>query len=309
MVESSAPVWIYDTTLRDGAQREGLSFSLEDKIRIAHQLDQLGIPFIEGGWPGANPKDVQFFWQLREQQPLKTAQLVAFCSTRRPGRSAADDELLQAILAAGTHWVTLFGKSWDLHVTEGLKTSLDENLAMIADSIQYLRSQHRRVIYDAEHWFDGYRQNPDYALKTLEAALDAGAEWLVLCDTNGGTLPHDISAIVADCKPAFFITEDDLWEEASHVLDNNHDCKVIFLGPEQKGHSAWHDLLSKPRHCPVTATASEEIALLAYTSGSTGEPKGVMLSHFAINSNVEGAGQVIHIRDRKSTRLNSSHRT
>jgi 2-isopropylmalate synthase len=210
MVEtpSHTPVWIYDTTLRDGAQREGLSLSLEDKIRIAHQLDHLGVPFIEGGWPGANPKDVQFFWQIREQQPLSHAQLVAFCSTRRPHRQAAEDELLQAILAAGTHWVTLFGKSWDLHVTEGLKTSLDENLAMIADSIQYLRSQQRRVVYDAEHWFDGYKQNPDYALKTLEAALEAGAEWIVLCDTNGGALPHEVGAIVAAVHQAFhFATE------------------------------------------------------------------------------------------------------
>ena len=203
--QAHAPVWIYDTTLRDGAQREGLSLSLDDKIRIAHQLDQLGIPFIEGGWPGANPKDVQFFWQIREQYPLKQAQLVAFCSTRRPDRNAEDEPLLQAILAAGTHWVTLFGKSWDLHVTEGLNTGLDENLAMIQDSISYLRSQQRRVIYDAEHWFDGYKHNPDYALKTLEAALEAGAEWLVLCDTNGGTLPSEISSIVQAVTQAFSV--------------------------------------------------------------------------------------------------------
>ncbi|HEY9890013.1 MAG TPA: citramalate synthase [Candidatus Obscuribacterales bacterium] len=185
-------VWIYDTTLRDGAQREGLSLSLEDKLRIAHKLDELGIPFIEGGWPGANPKDVQFFWQLKEE-PLRQAEVVAFCSTRRPGKQAATDPLLQAILAAGTRWVTLFGKSWDLHVTESLQTTLAENLAMIADTIAFLRTQGRRVIYDAEHWFDGYRANPDYALQTLGSALQAGAEWLVLCDTNGGTLPHDIA--------------------------------------------------------------------------------------------------------------------
>ncbi|MBW4622387.1 MAG: citramalate synthase [Cyanosarcina radialis HA8281-LM2] len=190
-------IWIYDTTLRDGAQREGLSLSLEDKLRIARELDRLGIPFIEGGWPGANPKDVQFFWQLQEE-PLTQAEVVAFCSTRRPGIAAAEDSMLQAILAAGTRWVTIFGKSWDLHVIEGLKTSLEENLAMIQDTIAYLRSQGRRVIYDAEHWFDGYKQNPDYALKTLETAIASGAEWLVLCDTNGGTLPHEVSAIVGD---------------------------------------------------------------------------------------------------------------
>ncbi len=188
-------IWLYDTTLRDGAQREGLSLSIEDKLKIARQLDQLGVPFIEGGWPGANPKDVQFFWELQEA-PLEQAEVVAFCSTRRPGVSAADEPMLQPILAAGTRWVTLFGKSWDLHVTDGLKTSLDENLAMIQDSITYLRHQDRRVIYDAEHWFDGYKQNPAYALATLEAAIAAGAEWIVLCDTNGGTLPHEISQVV-----------------------------------------------------------------------------------------------------------------
>jgi 2-isopropylmalate synthase len=197
--QASTPIWIYDTTLRDGSQREGLSLSLEDKLRIAKELDQLGIPFIEGGWPGANPKDVQFFWQIKEE-PLTQAEVVAFCSTRRPNIAAADDPMLQAILAAGTRWVTLFGKSWDLHVTEGLQTTLEENLAMIRDSIEYLRSQGRRVIYDAEHWFDGYKQNPDYALQTLNAALKAGAEWLVLCDTNGGTLPHEIGQIVREVQ-------------------------------------------------------------------------------------------------------------
>ena len=190
-------LWIYDTTLRDGAQCEGLCLSLEDKLRIARQLDSLGIPFIEGGWPGANPKDVQFFWRLKEQ-PLTQAEVAAFCSTRRPGTTAANDEMLQAILSAGTRWVTLFGKSWDLHVIESLKTTLEENLAMIRDTIEYLRSQGRRVIYDAEHWFDGYKHNRDYAIKTLEVAADAGAEWLVLCDTNGGTLPHEVSQVVGD---------------------------------------------------------------------------------------------------------------
>ncbi|MCL1469114.1 citramalate synthase [Argonema antarcticum] len=198
---SSQKIWIYDTTLRDGAQREGLSLSLEDKLRIAHQLDRLGIPFIEGGWPGANPKDVQFFWKLKEE-PLIQAEVVAFCSTRRPGTTAAEDSMLQAILAAGTRWVTIFGKSWDMHVTESLKTSLEENLAMIGDTIEYLRSQGRRVIYDAEHWFDGYKHNPAYALKTLESAIAAGAEWLVFCDTNGGTLPHEIAQIVRDVASA-----------------------------------------------------------------------------------------------------------
>ncbi|WP_107669556.1 citramalate synthase [Cyanothece sp. BG0011] len=200
-------IWLYDTTLRDGAQREGIALSLEDKLKIARQLDKMGIPFIEGGWPGANPKDVQFFWKLQEE-PLTQAEVVAFCSTRRPHKIAAEDPLLKAILAAGTRWVTIFGKSWDLHVTEGLKTSLEENLNMIADTIEYLRSQGRRVIYDAEHWFDGYVNNPDYALETLKTAKAAGAEWLVLCDTNGGTLPHNVSRIVKDVITSLEIQPD-----------------------------------------------------------------------------------------------------
>jgi 2-isopropylmalate synthase len=200
-LNESNPIWIYDTTLRDGSQREGLSLSLEDKLRIARELDQLGIPFIEGGWPGANPKDVQFFWQLKEE-PLTQAEVVAFCSTRRPNITAAADPMLQPILAARTRWVTIFGKSWDLQVTEALNTTLDENLAMIQDTIEYLRSQGRRVIYDAEHWFDGYKHNPEYALKTLLTALDAGAEWLVFCDTNGGTLPHEVGEIVCNVVEA-----------------------------------------------------------------------------------------------------------
>ncbi|MEM7590357.1 MAG: citramalate synthase [Cyanobacteria bacterium P01_A01_bin.83] len=188
-------IQVYDTTLRDGSQGEGISLSLDDKLKIARQLDRLGVPFIEGGWPGANPKDVQFFWRLKEE-PLQNSQIVAFCSTRRPNIAAAEDKMLKAILAAGTHWVTIFGKSWDLHVRETLKTSLDENLAMIRDTIEYLRSHGRKVVYDAEHWFDGYKQNPTYAIATLQTALTAGAEWLALCDTNGGTLPHEIAQIV-----------------------------------------------------------------------------------------------------------------
>jgi 2-isopropylmalate synthase len=193
----SPQIWLYDTTLRDGTQREGLSVSIEDKLRIAHKLDQLGIPFIEGGWPGANPKDGQFFQQLQDQ-PLQQAEIVAFCSTRRPHSHAATEPMLQSIVAAGTRWVTIFGKSWDLHVTAGLKTSLEENLAMIRDTIEYLHTQGKRVIYDAEHWFDGYKNNRDYALQTLETAWQSGAEWLVLCDTNGGTLPHEVTQIVKD---------------------------------------------------------------------------------------------------------------
>jgi len=201
MADPQNQLWIYDTTLRDGSQREGVSLSIEDKLRIARRLDQMGVPFIEGGWPGANPKDVQFFWQMQEE-PLTQAELVAFCSTRRPGVPAAADPMLQPILAAGTRWVTIFGKSWDLHVTEGLKTTLDENLEMIRDTIAYLRANGRRVIYDAEHWFDGYQRHPAYALETLKTAIAAGAEWLVFCDTNGGTLPTEIGRIVRQVQGA-----------------------------------------------------------------------------------------------------------
>lgn len=196
-MNGSSKIWLYDTTLRDGAQREGIALSLEDKIRIAQRLDHLGMDFIEGGWPGANPKDGEFFQYLQAHPPAH-AQTVAFCSTRRPGAIAAEDKLLREILAAQTPWVTLFGKSWDLHVTASLQTTLEENLAMIGDSVGYLVSQGRQVIYDAEHWFDGYRHNRDYALATLKAAQAAGAQWLVLCDTNGGMLPQQVQAIVTE---------------------------------------------------------------------------------------------------------------
>ncbi|WP_341739965.1 citramalate synthase [Microcoleus sp. CAWBG640] len=227
-------LWIYDTTLRDGAQCEGLSLSLEDKLQIARQLDSLGIPFIEGGWPGANPKDVQFFWRLKEQ-PLTQAEVVAFCSTRRPSRAAANDEMLQAILSAGTRWVTLFGKSWDLHVIEGLKTTLDENLAMIADTIEYLRSQGRRVIYDAEHWFDGYKHNRDYAIQTLRAAAQAGAEWLVLCDTNGGTLPHEISQVVREVSEVLGIDSNSSLQLGIHTHNDSGVAVANALAAVQEG--------------------------------------------------------------------------
>lgn len=213
-------IHIYDTTLRDGAQTEGLTLSVEDKLKIARQLDRLGIPWIEGGWPGANPKDGEFFRRL-QLEPLAQAQLVAFCSTRRPGGLAAEDRMLAAILASGARWVTIFGKSWDLHVTEGLKTNLAENLAMIRDSIEYLISQGRRVIYDAEHWFDGYRANPEYAIQTLQAAIAAGAEWLVFCDTNGGTLPQQVTQIVGEV-----IARVDPLRQLQFGIHAHNDCEL-----------------------------------------------------------------------------------
>ncbi|MEL7068151.1 MAG: citramalate synthase [Cyanobacteria bacterium J06581_3] len=196
---TSRQVLIYDTTLRDGIQRHGISCTLEDKIKILKRLASLGVPFIEGGWPGANTVDTQLFDYLKDE-PLENTQVVAFGSTRRPHQLAAENPTLQKLLAAGTEWITIFGKSWDLHVTDALKVSLGENLAMIQDSVEFLRANGRRVIYDAEHWFDGYKANPEYALKTLEAAVMGGADWLVLCDTNGGRLPKEIEAIAANVR-------------------------------------------------------------------------------------------------------------
>jgi len=187
---------LYDTTLRDGTQGEGVSFTSDDKVAIAKRLDAFGIDLIEGGWPGSNPKDVDFFERMRDL-PLQTARLAAFGATRRKGTAPEDDANLAALLAAATPVVTVFGKSWPLHVTEALGADLDENLDMIGGSVAYLRAAGREVVYDAEHYFDGWRADPAYALATLQAAAAAGAATLVLCDTNGGTLPEEVAAGVA----------------------------------------------------------------------------------------------------------------
>ncbi|WP_027717588.1 citramalate synthase [Desulfovirgula thermocuniculi] len=194
-----APVEIYDTTLRDGAQGEGISFSVEDKVKIALKLDEMGFHYIEGGWPGSNPKDADFFQRIRQHR-LKNARLAAFGSTRRPGVPAHQDPNLQSLLAAGTPVATIFGKTWDFHVQKALETTLEENLAMIRESVRFLKSRGLMVIYDAEHFFDGFKANPAYALATLKAAQEGGADRLVLCDTNGGSLPGQIAAIVGRVK-------------------------------------------------------------------------------------------------------------
>src|SRR5437870_2608212 len=194
--DDARPVEIYDTTLRDGAQAEDVSFSAEDKVMVAQKVDGLGAHFIEGGWPGANPKDIDFFRMIKTV-PLKQAKVVAFGSTRRATNSALADPTLKAILDADTRYVTLFGKSWTLHVTDALGVSLKKNLELIEDSIAYLKGKGRQVFYDAEHFFDGYKANPDYALQTLLKAQAAGAERLLLCDTNGGTMPWEVKRIVA----------------------------------------------------------------------------------------------------------------
>ncbi|MCL2766071.1 MAG: citramalate synthase [Peptococcaceae bacterium] len=188
-------VQIYDTTLRDGAQSEGISFSCEDKIRIAQYLDNMGFHYIEGGWPGSNPKDFEFFHRIRDYK-MKNARIAAFGSTRRPSATVENDENVLAIVNAQTPVATIVGKSWDFHVTEALGTTLEENLAMIGDTIAYLKSLGKEVIYDAEHFFDGYKANPVYAMETIKAAEAAGASTIVLCDTNGGSLPVEILDLV-----------------------------------------------------------------------------------------------------------------
>ena len=195
-------VEIYDTTLRDGAQGEGLAYSVEDKLKIVRCLDELGVAYIEGGWPGANPKDVEFFERAKGLN-LTNSLLAAFGSTRRANAIAADDAIVQGLLAAETPVVTIFGKSWDFHVDVALKTTLSENLRMIADTVSHLRACGRRVFYDAEHFFDGFRANSEYALDTLKAAVQAGAETIILCDTNGGTLPERVEEVVALVRAKF----------------------------------------------------------------------------------------------------------
>jgi 2-isopropylmalate synthase len=193
-VAKAASLEIYDTTLRDGAQAEDVSFSADDKVRVAQRLDELGVQFIEGGWPGANPKDIEFFRMIKET-PLRHATVVAFGSTRKANNPVHKDPNIQALLDAETKIITLFGKSWSLHVTDALRISLTKNLEIISDSIVHLRSKGRRVFYDAEHFFDGYKTNPNYALETIRQAVAAGAERVILCDTNGGTMPWEIKEI------------------------------------------------------------------------------------------------------------------
>ncbi|GIV78459.1 MAG: citramalate synthase [Litorilinea sp.] len=189
-------IQIFDTTLRDGTQGEGVSFSCDDKLRIARRLDEFGVDYIEGGWPGSNPKDMEFFDRAQRELKLRHARIAAFGSTCRAGLDPADDPQIQLLISANTPVVTIFGKSWDLHVREVLRTSMEENLRMIRESVRYIKSQGREVIYDAEHFFDGYKANPEYALATLQAAILGGADVVVLCDTNGGCLPWEIGQIV-----------------------------------------------------------------------------------------------------------------
>ncbi len=199
MASSGSPsrVQIYDTTLRDGSQLEGISLTVDDKLRIAEQLDWLGVHYIEAGWPGANPKDDELFRRAPADLRLTTSALVAFGSTRRPRGKVDSDETLRHLLDAGAPTVCIVGKCWDYHVTEALQTTLDEGVAMVADSIAFLKGQGLEVLFDAEHFFDGYKRNPEYSLQVLEAAAESGADWLVLCDTNGGSLPFEVETAVS----------------------------------------------------------------------------------------------------------------
>ena len=187
---------IYDTTLRDGAQGEGVSFSIGDKINITTELDKFGVNYIEGGWPGSNPKDMEYFAEVKKLK-LKNAQIAAFGSTRHAKNTPATDPNIKKIVAAKTDVITIFGKSWDLHVRDALRVSLDTNLDMIESSVKYLSKKCSKVIFDAEHFFDGYFENPEYALKCLEAAANGGASTLALCDTNGGCLTHQLADIIS----------------------------------------------------------------------------------------------------------------
>lgn len=213
---------IFDSTLRDGAQAEGISFSVEDKIKIIGALDKLGIAYIEAGNPGSNPKDIELFEKLGTVRP-KTARIVAFGSTRHCGAETETDKNIQALLSANTSAVAVFGKSWDFHVTEILKTSPEENLKMISDTIAFLKKKGKEVIFDAEHFFDGYKNNPDYAMKVLGAAYDSGADCMVLCDTNGGSFPDEVYDIVKTVVGSFDVkigihTHDDCGMAAANAV-------------------------------------------------------------------------------------------
>ena len=230
------PVLLYDTTLRDGTQGENINFSAEEKIKIAQRLDEIGIHYIEGGWPGSNPRDRQFF-DLAKKIRFKNARLAAFGSTRRPGILPGDDQNLKALVASETPVVTIFGKSWDHHV-KLMSNTLEENLSMIEETVAYLKRRGREVIYDAEHFFDGYRTNPEYAMLTLDAAVRGGADLLVLCDTNGGSLPFFVSetfrtvkaAVEASGIPLGIHTHNDSGLAVANTIEAVHHGAVMVQG-------------------------------------------------------------------------------
>jgi len=215
-------VVLYDTTLRDGTQGEGVSLSCDDKLRIARRLDEFGMDYIEGGWPGSNPKDMEFFERAQSELSLHHARIAAFGSTCKAGVEPKDDPQVQLLIEANTPVVTVFGKSWELHVTEVLRTSMEENLRMIRATVQYLKQHGKEVVYDAEHFFDGFKANPEYALSTLQAAILGGATSVVLCDTNGGCLPWEIEEAVQAVRREILGMDDDAPPAAAHVTLGIH---------------------------------------------------------------------------------------
>jgi len=219
------PIFLYDTTLRDGTQGENVTFSAEEKLNIAMRLDDIGIHYIEGGWPGSNPRDVAFF-DLAKNVKFKQARLAAFGSTRKPGIRPDEDKNLTALLETQTPTVTIFGKTWDLHVAEVMNNTLKENLAMIGDSVAFLKQHDREVIYDAEHFFDGYKNDKDYALQTIAAAVSSGADFIVLCDTNGGTLPLEMDSIITEVQKEMMNNSSDSSQKDAIKLGihSHNDC-------------------------------------------------------------------------------------
>ena len=217
MSATAKHVAVYDTTLRDGTQGEGFSLSGLDKLRLARKLDEFGVDYIEGGWPGSNPKDVEFFEEAKKLD-LKHAKVAAFGSTRRADMAVEDDPQIKLLIDAETPVVTIFGKSWSLHVTEVLKTTREENCAMIRDSVRFLKEAGREVVYDAEHFFDGYKDDPEYALATVKAAAEGGADILVLCETNGGALPAEIREICSAVKEAI--------PDVPFGIHTHNDCEL-----------------------------------------------------------------------------------
>ena len=242
------PIFLYDTTLRDGTQGENVTFSAEEKLNIAMRLDDIGVHYIEGGWPGSNPRDVAFF-NLAKRINFKHACLAAFGSTRKPGIRPEQDDNLNALLETETPAVTVFGKSWDLHVEKIMSNTQKENLSMINDSVAFLKKHGRKVVYDAEHFFDGFKYNRDYALKSVAAALDGGADFIVLCDTNGGTLPFELEAIIAEVQQQLNCIGTDPSQNASGRLGIHchNDCGMAVantITAVQKGAAMVHGTMN-----------------------------------------------------------------
>jgi 2-isopropylmalate synthase len=242
------PIFLYDTTLRDGTQGENITFSAEEKLNIAMRLDDIGIHYIEGGWPGSNPRDLAFF-NLAKRVEFKHARLAAFGSTRKPDTRPEEDDNLKALLEAQTPTVTIFGKSWDLHVEKVMNNTLKENLAMISESVAFLKERGREVIYDAEHFFDGFKNNKDYTLETLAAAISTGADFIVLCDTNGGTLPLEIDSIIHEVQKETLVNRADPSQNDAIKLGihSHNDCGLAVansITATQKGAVMVHGTIN-----------------------------------------------------------------